>query len=669
MPSTLSRDLDALAEWRRAIDRRVEQFGLLLSDHDVLDEPGQVQVATLRRRLATDRLVLAFVAEFSRGKSELINALFFSDAGRRVMPATPGRTTMCPVELAWDPSDPPHLALLPITTRRDGQTVSALRERPALWQRVALPLGDPEGMTRALQEVTHTLRVSVAEARALGFWDDEHPEDNPPRDESDRVEVPAWRHALINFPHPLLRRGLVVIDTPGLNAIGAEPELTLGLLPSAHATVFLLAADAGVTRSDLTIWREHLADRAVERFVVLNKIDVLNDPLLDAGQVAQQVQSQCDQVASTLAVAQERVFPVSARLALMARLDGDVPAFQASGLAALEHALAHQLLPERGAVIGRLVEDGVVALQQRALKQLNDRRRQGAEQLAELTALRGKSSTKLQMMRLRFESEAGAFEQCMPRIAAMRAVHTRLLEKVQKVLSSERLRAEVARMQSDAESKMFGLGAGKAFDQLCQRLGALFDEAEAGIDEIDQMLGASHRQMNTEFGFALTLTAKPLLTAYRRELRRIEKAYGQYFSVTKLWRMSDRGFMTQFVQVLLSRLRVVFENASVEVEVWGKTGTTQLDGQLHERRRALHTRRASFDRIQLAGDELERRIEEVEAIDGQLGQAADRIAESVQALRSLAATVPRATPIAGVADAAPRLELVHSAGGASRGAA
>jgi hypothetical protein len=40
--------------------------------------------------------------------------------------------------------------------------------------------------------------------------------------------VPAWRHAVINYPHPLLKRGLVVIDTPGLNAIGAEPELTLG---------------------------------------------------------------------------------------------------------------------------------------------------------------------------------------------------------------------------------------------------------------------------------------------------------------------------------------------------------------------------------------------------------------------------------------------------------
>jgi len=66
------------------------------------------------------------------------------------------------------------------------------------------------------------------------------------RDAQGRVEVPQWRHALINYPHPLLKQGLVVLDTPGLNAIGAEPELTLSLLPSAHATVFILGADTAV---------------------------------------------------------------------------------------------------------------------------------------------------------------------------------------------------------------------------------------------------------------------------------------------------------------------------------------------------------------------------------------------------------------------------------------
>ena len=45
------------------------------------------------------------------------------------------------------------------------------------------------------------------------------------------LEIPRWRHAIINFPHPLLQQGLVILDTPGLNAIGIEPDLTLNQLP------------------------------------------------------------------------------------------------------------------------------------------------------------------------------------------------------------------------------------------------------------------------------------------------------------------------------------------------------------------------------------------------------------------------------------------------------
>ena len=77
----------------------------------------------------------------------------------------------------------------------------------------------------------------------------------------------------------------MVLDTPGLNAIGAEPELTLGLLPAAHATVFILGADTGVTAPT---WRSGATTSAATRstrFVVLNKIDTLVDPLATAEQV------------------------------------------------------------------------------------------------------------------------------------------------------------------------------------------------------------------------------------------------------------------------------------------------------------------------------------------------------------------------------------------------
>jgi len=65
-----------------------------------------------------DRLTIAIVGEYSRGKTELINALFFGDLGRRLLPSTPGRTTMCPVEIGYDARRMPSLRLLPIETRK-----------------------------------------------------------------------------------------------------------------------------------------------------------------------------------------------------------------------------------------------------------------------------------------------------------------------------------------------------------------------------------------------------------------------------------------------------------------------------------------------------------------------------------------------------------------------
>ena len=78
-----------------------------------------------------DPLVLsvAFVAEFSRGKSELINAIFFAEYGNRMLPSSAGRTTMCPTELMYDPSLAPSLRLLPIETRADNLSTGDYRDQ------------------------------------------------------------------------------------------------------------------------------------------------------------------------------------------------------------------------------------------------------------------------------------------------------------------------------------------------------------------------------------------------------------------------------------------------------------------------------------------------------------------------------------------------------------
>ena len=612
MQSTVVTGLESLSHWREALERKLAALGRVMREQELDTDADIARLAKLRERLSSERIIVAFVAEFSRGKSELINAIFFADAGRRILPATPGRTTMCPVELHHDEGSAPMLSLLPIETRLQGLALVELRQRQHLWQQVPLDANNPEALARALQEVTRTQPVTVEKATALGLWSEEDELERPPRAHDGAVEIPAWRHAVINYPHPLLRRGLVVIDTPGLNAIGAEPELTLGLLPSAHATVFLLAADTGVTKSDLSVWREHLSGSSLERFVVLNKIDTLSDPMATAAEVQAQIESQREVTARTLDMPLARVYPLSARDALAARVAGDNAELERSRLPVLEHALATELMPRQREILAAAVHDVVDTLRRSAQRQLGERRRLGAEQLLELRGLRGKSGGKLRLMQQRLLQEATDFEQCTVRLGALRAVQSRQLAAALALLSSDALRIEVTAMQSAFSGRPLMLGAAKAFATMCARLRAAIGRAAAQADEMRQMLDASAQRLNADFAFAFNVPRPPSLERFVEELARTERAYSQYLSVTQAWRLSAPTFREQFRRLLLSKLRVVFENAAADIELWSKSVLGPMDQQLRERRLAFQRRREALERVEGASDELESRISEVE---------------------------------------------------------
>jgi hypothetical protein len=642
MASSFASGLDALGQWRIALGRRLDEFSLFLRENDLTDPAASESLDTLRRGLVSEKMIVAFVAEFSRGKSELINAIFFSDTGRRVLPATPGRTTMCPVELGYDAEEPPALALLPIATRLEGLSLSELRYQARAWTHVPLDVDSPEHLAESLQEVTRTQWVSVDDARALGFWHDEQPEDNPPVNDAGLVEVPAWRHAMINFPHPLLKRGLVVLDTPGLNAIGAEPELTLSLIPSAHAMVFILGADTGVTKSDLAIWRDHLGSPSSTSYVVLNKIDALRDPLATPERVAEQIEQQRQNTARTLEVAPDRVFPLSARQALASRIDGDLVGLAESRLPDLEAALGAQLLPQRREVLQQTVLEATQRTEAAVTRRLGDRRRQLAEQLLELRGLRGKSGAKTRMMIERVDAETAEFEQCTARLQAMRMVHSRMLKNAMVDLTSDRLREEVSEMQAAMSASLLNLGAKKAFISLCSRLRDLLDATQGRAQEIQTMLSASFAKLNAEFGFSLAVSNAPDLTRFSQELSLIQRNYVQYLGLTQALRLSQAKFMEQFRRMLMSKLRVVFENASGELELWNKMASSQVDSQLRERRRSFRKRREALERIQAASGDLEQRLTELEAQDTQLQQLQARSHDLASQLKHCAQSDPAA---------------------------
>ena len=256
---SLASDFEAYSQWRSDLASHVYDYRQWLNDEDLNDSQRDLRLQQLLDLLAEDKLHVAFIAEFSRGKSELINAIFLSNMKQRLLPSTAGRTTMCPTELLYDPDKPPQVELLPIETRATSATVAEYRTYPEEWHRVGMDASDPESVRTAMPEVCRLKPVSVEEATRFGLYTPEAAEISAPLNKDGSVSIPAWRHAIINFPHPFLEKGLVVYDTPGLNAIGVEPELTFSLLPNAHAVLFVLAADAGVTKTDLEVWNRHLA--------------------------------------------------------------------------------------------------------------------------------------------------------------------------------------------------------------------------------------------------------------------------------------------------------------------------------------------------------------------------------------------------------------------------
>jgi Dynamin family len=639
---------DSHGVWRRQFAARLKHLSDWLGSHDLMDASITDRLQQLEAQMRSDKVMVAFVAEFSRGKSELINAIFFATYGRRIMPASAGRTTMCPTELGWDADVPPCLRLLPIETRLHANSLMEWRHAPEKWTRIDLDVNDPDQLATAFEKVSEVVKVTVDDARRLGFWHDDVPEDNPRKDAQGQVEVPRWRHALINIAHPLLKQGLVILDTPGLNAIGAEPELTVSLIPQAHAVVFILAADTGVTKSDLSIWKDHLITEDTDyssRLVVLNKIDTLWDALSTPEQIRHAVERQRRTSAEILELPENQVIPVSAQKGLVAKVTGDNGLLKASQLPQLEHALSEGMLGQRKKILQGAVGSSIAELRTEISRVITIRRRDLAEQMVELRGLRGKNSTVIKHMRTRIEREQSDFDESGQRIHAVRSVHLKLLREVFTALGTSTLRAELRQLNEALRQPGIKLGARKAYNETFTRLREIFVHTKALNGEIHNMLATSFRQLNAEFGFSLQTPREPELGRYQTDLDAVERSHAQYLGLGNAFRLAQPEFADRLVRALATRLRVVFESALGEVELWNKSAASQLDAQLRERRKNFAKRLEAIERIQNAAVTLDERIHELDSQDAKSIELDTRLAELTTLLMDRPALPVEAEPL------------------------
>src|SRR3990167_6183911 len=134
--NTLEQQIADFSHWRAQLAGAISDYRDWLDLTGAADAMQDLRLYDMAESVKKDRLVLAFVAEFARGKTETINALFFSDFKSRLLPCDAGRTTMCPTEIFWDEGEEPYIKLLRIETRKRDDGLSALKLEPNQWVRI-----------------------------------------------------------------------------------------------------------------------------------------------------------------------------------------------------------------------------------------------------------------------------------------------------------------------------------------------------------------------------------------------------------------------------------------------------------------------------------------------------------------------------------------------------
>lgn len=622
----LNNEIAQYSKWRSNVSTAVQELSTFLKSNNVTDLRTHHQFENVLGSLADDNLSVAFVAEFSRGKSEMINTIFFGNYKRRVLPSGSGRTTMCPTELMYDPNLASSIRLLPIESRKDERALYELKKDKDLWHEIEFDADDADSVSAAMTGMTENKLVSKSYANSLKFdlKEDENSEIGLPVNEYDEVEIPSWRHAIINLPHPLLEQGLVILDTPGLNAIGAEPELTINQLSTAHTVVFILSHDTGVTSTDLELWKQHLdgeragSNQNQRKLVALNKIDSLWDGIRSDQEISDEIDLQVSATAKTLNLDPENIFPVSAQKGLLAKLDDDAELLERSNIPTLENAIADKLIPEKRKIVIDKVQGSLEGILDTAGTILDNRLKDADEHIAELKQLSSKNTDVISHIMVKVQSEKSSLEKDMQRYQALRAVYSKETTKLAQILSADRLEKLIAVTKHNMAKCATSITLQKTISKFFERFNYYIDAGIKQANEIAVLSESITRDFEQDHGIANFRVRRLRLEKFKQEVSRLETKHRHLKDTKTLFFREQMSITNRFYESVCQASRKIFSRALRDATNWNNNLMVPMETYVREHHTQLRRRLESVKRIHKASDTVEQRLQELNVMQGQL---------------------------------------------------
>ena len=634
----LSHQVDSYVAWKRELVREITRYRSWLERNRLNSPTVDARLERSLKLLRTDHITLAFVGEFSRGKSELINSLFFSGYGQRMLPSTAGRTTMCPTELFFDPaSERSYIRLLPIETRMAQASVAQFKRVPRHWVNIPLVLDDTENMAQAFAQVARTKPMPIEKAIALGF----HPDMLEDAGKSGMVMVPAWRHALINMDHPLLRQGLRILDTPGLNALGSEPELTLSMLPSAQAIIYLLAADTGVTASDMSIWQQHIRQLDDETqhnlFAVLNKIDVLWDDLAGESFVQNAIRRIQESTALQLGLAISDVLPLSAKQGMLAKVRKDNLLLARSQLGGLEQLLSERIVGQKEQLLESRIVSPILSMLNSSQQVLSQRLTKVREQQEQLAGHQQDNGQMLHELTSKTKEDHAQHHKRLLGLKSNQRLLTRQGDLLRAATRSQRLDTHIEDVHNSMRESWTSIGINRAirtfFDTVAADLETLGPEA----DTANRMVEAIYQRHNAEN--PLNGMDAPLFNVkrYQRELNQLRGQSDQFRLQLKTLLTDQSSLSQRFFATLVREVIALHERIRSDAEHWASDALMPLMQHTMEHKQLLETHMLRLRALAQETQQTQKRSQQMERYGNELEQ---QLAEASDILRILRRPAP-----------------------------
>ena len=622
--------------WRANLIQSIEMYQQWLNRYGRDNAHSTNTILNILNNLQKDRITLAFVAEFSRGKTELINAMFFAESGIRLLPSSPGRTTMSPTEIFYDEEGGSYIRLLNIESRLENISLAEFKQMPERWVQFDLDCDSPSQMQNVFKELVATKKVDRELADKLGLWN-ESEATTQGIVKSDQVEIPCWRHALISFPHALLKEGLSIIDTPGLNALGTEPELTLSLLPSAQAIIFMIAADTGVTKSDLEIWLTYISrvrsGKTQGLAVVMNKIDAMWDDLAGTTDYDTSIQSQVKASAVILKIKENAIFPISAKQGLLAKIKSDDRLLEKSRLPQLENYLASDILKQKQNIMMGTIARDLGFLVNESFSLVTVSLSHAADQLEEFKKVDFQNQTMTGKLMAETRDKQNVYMANVENFQSSRRVFIVQAKMLIDSFSEEKVNAIIMQNKNEITKSLTTYGMKQNIRKLFDDLRDLLQDSIDITNETRRLVKAIHKKFKDEYGFK---EIEPQLFSVKQYQIELEQVFeeGEAFRVSAKVTMTEQHLVVdKLYSTLIAKAKTILKQAHSDAIAWSNGALSPLMQQIKDHKKQIEGRLQMLRKINDSKGTVAENIAVIEAELEPLKQQREELTIMMQAMQ------------------------------------